>query len=112
MKNDDWKNDIRKIISYSLTVIIIVAAIVVILLMVYRDITDGAWYAIAKEHFAATVGLTFAGFASFLLVRAFESNDDEISVSILGIRFEGKSCSVILWVIAFLSMATAMKLLW
>lgn len=112
MKNNDWENNVRKIVSYSLSVILIISVIVIISLIIYRDISDGAWYAIAKEHFAATIGLPFAGFASFILVRAFESNNNKISFTALGVKLEGKACSVILWVIVFLSIVVAVKLLW
>jgi hypothetical protein len=104
---------LRKFIGYSLAVIGLVTAIFVIGLIAYRDIQDGAWYAIAKEHFAAVIGLPFAGVAAFVLVRAFEHNNDEkVKFKALGDELSAASGAVILWVVVFLSITASIKILW
>lgn len=114
MKNnkDNWENKIRKIIAYSLAIIGILTVTFTIGLIAYRDIVDGAWYAIAKEHFAAVIGLPFAGVAAFILVRAFEHNSEKVTFKALGIEFSAASSAVLLWVIVFLSIVVGIKVLW
>jgi hypothetical protein len=80
--------------------------------VIYRDLADQAWYEIAKEHFAAVIGLPTAALAAAALVRIFKISEAKVTLKALGIELDTTSSSVILWVIVFLSIAAAVKLLW
>lgn len=112
MGPDNWEDRLRKYIAYGMSVIAIISVTIIIGLIAYRDISDGAWYAIAKEHFAAVIGLPFAAIGSFILVRAFEHNNEKVAFKALGIEFNATSGAVVLWVVVFLSITIAIKTLW
>jgi hypothetical protein len=67
---------------------------------------------IAREHFAATVGLPFAALAALSLVMILEFRAGKIEFEGFGFKFRGAAGPVIFWVIAFLAIASAIKLLW
>ena len=66
-----------------------------------------------KEHYAAIFGLPSAALLSFILVIVFEARFDNIEMEIFNVvKFRGASGPIILWVLCFLSIASAIKLLW
>nr|WP_321985225.1 hypothetical protein [uncultured Lichenicoccus sp.] len=67
---------------------------------------------LAKEHFAAIVGLPFAALAYLCLVILLEITTGTIEVKGLGFEFKGAGGPLVMWVISFLSIATAIKMLW
>lgn len=76
-------------------------------------ISEDRWIVhIAKEHFAAIVGLPSAAIASLFVVSIFEITAGPIRFDGLGFKFEGASGPIILWVICFLSIAGAIKWIW
>jgi hypothetical protein len=82
-------------------------------------IVHGIWLAedrwfitIAKEHFAAVVGLSLSALAALFVVSIFEVTKDPIEFEGLGFKFRGASGPIILWVICFLAISACLKLLW
>jgi hypothetical protein len=74
---------------------------------------QGYWLVeIAREHFAATIGLPFAALAALSLVLILEFRAGKIEFEGFGFKFRGASGPIVLWVIAFLSITTAIKILW
>jgi hypothetical protein len=68
---------------------------------------------IFRKHYAAIFGLPGAALLSFILVVVFEARFDRIEMEIANVlKFRGASGPVILWVLCFLSMTLAIKLLW
>ena len=67
---------------------------------------------VVKEHFAATVGLPMAALLSAFIVVALRHAEGPVKFEITGMKFEGASGQVILWVICFISISLAIKLLW
>jgi hypothetical protein len=69
--------------------------------------------AIFRQHYAAIFGLPSAALLSFILVVVFEARFDNIEMEIANlVKFRGASGPIILWVLCFLSIASAIKLLW
>jgi hypothetical protein len=64
------------------------------------------------DHFAATVGLSFAALGSLCLVLLLRYSAGPIEFEGMGFKFKGASGPIILWVICFLAMVSAIKLLW
>lgn len=74
---------------------------------------NGAWLLdIAQQHFAATIGLPFAALAALCLVYFLEIKAGPIEFDGFGFKFRGAAGPVIFWVIVFLAIASAIKLLW
>ena len=67
---------------------------------------------IVQQHFPATVGLPLAALCAFLLVTVLQISSGKIEFEMLGLKFRGASGPIVLWVIAFLSIASSIKLLW
>jgi len=68
---------------------------------------------IFQQHYAAIFGLPSAALLSFMLVVVFEARFDNIEMEIANlVKFRGASGPIILWVLCFLSIASAIKLLW
>jgi hypothetical protein len=68
---------------------------------------------IFQQHYVVIFGLPSAALLSFMLVVVFEARFDNIEMEIANIvKFRGASGPIILWVLCFLSIASAIKLLW
>ena len=68
---------------------------------------------IFRQHYAAIFGLPSAALLSFMLVVVFEARFDNIEMEIANVvKFRGASGPIILWILCFLSIASAIKLLW
>jgi hypothetical protein len=69
--------------------------------------------AIFRQHYAAIFGLPSAALLAFMLVVVFEARFDNIEMEIVNlVKFRGASGPIVLWVLCFLSIASAIKLLW
>lgn len=73
---------------------------------------DPELYRVALEHMPATIGLPSAALAALCIVIVLENTSGPIEFEGLGFKFKGASGPVVLWCLAFLSMAAAIKMLW
>jgi hypothetical protein len=65
------------------------------------------------QHFAAVVGLPFAVVASLFIVLVCDVRaGGKMNFQALGFKFEGASSQVALWVLCFLAVTLAIKVLW
>jgi hypothetical protein len=67
---------------------------------------------VLREHFAAVIGLPMAGILALWVVTILRSQSGPIEFEALGFRLRGASGPVILWVVCFLAIALAIRLLW
>jgi hypothetical protein len=67
---------------------------------------------IVEKQFAAVIGLPLAAGLAALVVVVLRHTEGPIKFKGLGFEFEGASGQVILWVICFLAIAGAIRLLW
>jgi hypothetical protein len=67
---------------------------------------------IFRKHPAAILGLPTAALASLGIVLLLEVKSGRIEFEGFGFKFRGASGETILWVICFLAIITAIKLLW
>jgi hypothetical protein len=71
------------------------------------------YYRISIKHFSTVVGLPMAAITSLFIVLVCDViAGNTIKFKVWGLEFEGGSGQVILWVVVFLAIATAIKLLW
>lgn len=68
--------------------------------------------AILKDHFAAIIGMPVAAAFAFLIVVFLRQTEGPIEFKGLGFDFQGASGQVAMWVVCFLAIAGALKLLW
>jgi hypothetical protein len=68
---------------------------------------------VVVRHYSSVVGLPFAATASLFIVLICDvGGREKLKFQGLGFKFEGASSQVILWVICFLAIAIAIKMLW
>lgn len=78
-----------------------------------RDVLGSAvWLKLAREHFAATVGVPVAVLGALFVVLFLEVKSGRIEFEAWGLKFKGASGEVVLFVIVFISFAIAIKTLW
>ena len=67
---------------------------------------------IVTKHFAVAIGLPMAALVAAFIVIGLQFTEGPITFKGLGFEFEGAAGQVILWVICFLAISLAIKLLW
>lgn len=65
-----------------------------------------------KKNFLVIIGLPLAAAISLFLVLILEYSKGPIEFNAFGFSFKGASGPLIMWVICFLAIAAAFKLLW
>ena len=67
---------------------------------------------ILHRHYAAVLGVPMCSVAAICIVLVLEQAAGPIEFEMLGLKLRGASGPVVLWVLVFLAMALAMRLLW
>ncbi|MCJ9728947.1 hypothetical protein [Bradyrhizobium sp. PRIMUS42] len=67
---------------------------------------------ILREHYAAIVGLPAAAAGAFVMVTLFRQVSGKIIITLPGLKLEEASGPIILWVVCFIAMALAIKMIW
>ena len=67
---------------------------------------------VLRDHFAAVVGLPLAAVLSLILVGSLRISGGPIEFEIGSVKVRGAAGPVTLWVLCFLAIAVAIKLLW
>jgi len=70
------------------------------------------WVDILYDHFAAIIGLPGAACVAFGIVAFLRQTDGPIEFEGFGFKFKGAAGQVVMWVLCFLAIAGAIKLLW
>jgi hypothetical protein len=82
------------------------------LLSLTTSTTDQVWSELLKTQFQAVVGLPAAGAVAFLIVVVLRQVDGPIKFKGLSFEFEGAAGQVVMWVITFLAIASAIHMCW
>lgn len=103
--------DPTRVLTWVLAVVMPIAAAVVLTgflnLIPHQEMLE-----ITRKNFAAIVGLPVAAVFAVFLVVVLQQTSGPVKFEGLGFRFEGTSGQVVLWILCFLSMAGAIRLLW
>jgi len=98
------------------TIVVVGVAAMMIFFIVFvgsQAIKPGNWVAeTAKTHFAAIIGLPFVALLAFFVVIILEFSFGTIEFEGLGFKFKGASGPIMLWVVCFLAISLAVRLLW
>jgi len=78
----------------------------------WRGFSEKAWLKITQDNFATIVGLPAAAVGSLFLVLVLRFTTGDISVEGFGLKFQGAAAPIVFWVVCFLAMASAIKMLW
>ena len=74
--------------------------------------SDSWLFQILKREFAALVLIPILAGTALCIVLMFEVTTGTVEFSFIGFRFKGASGHVVLWVLCFLALVAALKLLW
>lgn len=115
MRNADGPNDDRRIsqVGFSITVFMLAGVLIVFALNVYW-MAQQEWYFkdVLREHLAAIIGLPEAAAVSTAIVVFLRQTDGPIEFDGFGFKLKGAAGQVTMWILTFLAMAGAIKLLW
>ena len=67
---------------------------------------------IAHDHFQAVIGLRFGALAALCIVLFLEFRSGHMEVQGFGFKFRGASGPAIIWLLCFLGISAAIKMLW
>jgi hypothetical protein len=73
---------------------------------------DQPLYELALKQLPATVGLPLSALASLAIVICLRTTNGPTEFEAIGFKFKGASGPIIMWVICFMVMTVAIKLLW
>ncbi|MBR0735302.1 hypothetical protein JQ581_00050 [Bradyrhizobium liaoningense] len=90
----------------------LVLAAALFALFVFAEWSNPYWSTVSFDHFAATIGLPGAAAAAFIIVALFRTTEGQIKLEALGFKFEGAAGPIVMWVMCFLAITIAIKLLW
>jgi len=65
-----------------------------------------------RDHYLFFVGLPFAGLLAHFLVGTLENTRGQIEFEVLGMKFKGASGPIVMWVLVFLAIVVAIRLVW
>ncbi len=80
--------------------------------LIYGYNYDLKFRQIMYEHLLAVVGVPGAIITSYVLVNVLEHVSGPISIKGFGLEFNGASGPIIMWILVFLSIISALKILW
>lgn len=98
-----------------LILILIVATLTALIatwLVLIVNSLDAVRTELLPQHFIAIVALPAAGAASFILIFIFRQTSGPVEIEGFSIKFKGAAGPLILWIMCFLAMAGAIKMVW
>ncbi len=81
-------------------------------LLLWSIFAEPIWLLVTREHFAAVIGLPMAAVTALFIVLVLQATSGLIEFEAIGFRFRGGSGPVVLWVMCFLAITLAIRLLW
>jgi hypothetical protein len=106
-----WRG-IRLVIQFFVVVILLLFVSIYLYQLWKFGSYSGELNKILMEHVPATIGLPLASLAAACIVIVFEFQSGPIEVGGPQFSFKGASGQIILWILSFLSIVSAVKLLW
>ena len=111
MSEPEDQPDPKRIASWTLALAVPVFAAAVVAGF-FQVLPTALLIRIAEQQFAVVVGLPSAALLAAFIVVALRYTEGPLRFEGLGFKFEGGSGQGVLWVVCFLAIAGAIKLLW
>ena len=108
----DHKKKIVRVFTWIAASLITLFSVYTFYIIAKRGFDDKVWLPIAVKHFPAVVGLPMAAIASLFIVMVLEYVSGPIEFEILGLKFKGAAGQIVFWILCFLTIVLAIKLLW
>lgn len=107
-----WESWLRIVSRWSVLLGAMLYGVTFFAFSIYGMIYEEWVEEIAKQHFAAAIGLPCAALAALLLVTILEINAGRIEFKAYGLEFKGAAGPIVMWVLCFIAIAGAIRLLW
>ncbi|TFF19149.1 hypothetical protein E3C22_20495 [Jiella endophytica] len=104
---EDYRNAVNTAVA-----LLILISVLALIFAAWLNRFDPILTKIVFRNFAAIIGLPFAFIGSFAIVALFRQTEGPINFEGFGMKLSGSSGQIVLWVICFLAIAGAIKLLW
>jgi hypothetical protein len=95
-----------------LLIVIVLAGLIGTWLAVVVTSYDDVQRELVLQHYVVIVGLPVAGVFSFIVVFLFKQTSGPVEFEAFTLKFRGAAGPVILWILCFLAIAAAIKVLW
>ena len=103
---------LRLVFGWVIVAVVSLFSIVAMVLMIRKGFYSTFYSDIAREHFAATVGLPMAAVAALFIVLVLRVTSGPLEFEGIGFKFRGASGPIVLWLMCFLGITAAIKWLW
>jgi hypothetical protein len=110
--SDEPLERVERRAAFWFAVLAVIAAALIFAFAVLVSTHLQNWEKVLEEHFAAIIGLPGAAAAAFVLVVFLRQTEGPIEFEGLGFKLKGAAGQILMWVICFLAIAGAIKLLW
>ena len=112
MEEKRWERGQRRTLVFISAAGISLLGIILFFLLLKSIATEAFWVEIIINHLPAVIGLPMAAIAALFLVLVLETTLGRIEFEVPGFKFRGASGPIVLWVLCFLAIAVAIKLLY
>ena len=103
---------LRRTMSWIAVVLIALFAVLALGRVVYLAYAKSAWLDLAQRQFPAMVGLPLSAVAALFVVLVLRMSSGPIEVEIGALKFKGAAAPIVFWLLCFLAIAGAIKMLW
>jgi hypothetical protein len=111
-RSETVEEKFRRIGIWSLLIFMIVVLSCIFYDFVQYGHVDELWMPLARDHFAAVVGLPMCALGSLCVVLTLRISAGPMEVEAWGLKFKGAAAPIVFWLLCFLAMATMIKMLW
>ena len=81
--------------------------------LAYQTLQPGGWMVrLVERQFAAVILVPMSGLAALCIVLLLRLSSGPLEFKAIGFEFRGASGQVVLWVVCFIALIAAVKLLW
>ncbi|MDA1260848.1 MAG: hypothetical protein O3A20_09535 [Planctomycetota bacterium] len=109
----DLERRVQRVMSWVIVSVLTVFGIAAMIGLFSVARTPGSfWQDLIQSQFAVIVGLPIAGFGALFITLVLRISSGPIEFEAGPIRFKGGSAPIVFWVLCFMAMVLATKLLW
>ncbi len=106
-------SNLKRIMAW--VIVVILTGFGLLLMITLYRMTNGEgdfWLSLIRDQFPVMVGLPMAGLGALFVTLVLRLYSGPIEFSLAGVHFKGASAPIVFWVLCFLVITVAIKLLW
>jgi hypothetical protein len=107
-----WGSSLKKYLTITIIVIGVAAMAVILVHQVFFAISSGLVSKVAEAQFAAVFCVPIAYLSALVLVLILRIAAGPVEFKFLGLEFQGAAGPLVFWILCFLSIVWAFKMMW